>query len=335
MPTLKDIAARLGVAPSTISKALNGASDVSEELRQTILDTAVEMGYVTKKMKKEKHKKLCILVENMPYEQEDDFGFDLILGFKQLAQRDNWSIDVIPVTPAFQSGRKFDSFMLRKGYSGAFCMGFALQDTWMQQFHSSTSPVVLLDNYVPYNPNVTYVGTDNYEGMALSVSHLAALGHQKIAFLNGSENSFVTEERRNAFIQSMHSNHLTVENDLNIYSYFVSEAAKYHVSHFLERGVTAIICGNDLLASGVITECRQLGYRIPEDVSVIGFDDIPIAQTTNPPLTTIRQNRLQLGKCAYTTLNALMLHIPLSKTILRAQLVSRGSVAAACNLSQN
>lgn len=325
MPTLRDIANKLGVAPSTISKGLNGASDISEDLRQTILDTAVEMGYVTKKMKKEKHKKLCILVENMEYEKEADFGYDLILGFKQLAQRDNWTVDILPITPAFQSGRKFDSYMLRNGYSGAFCMGLALHDTWMKQFHNSTTPVVLLDNYVPYNPKVTYVGTDSYEGMGLCVSHLASLGHKKIAFLNGSENSFITEERRSAYIQNMEANNLTVEDELNVYGYYVADVAKHHVPDFINRGATAIICGNDLIASGVINECRLLGCRVPEDVSVVGFDDLPIAKALEPPLTTIRQDRLQLGKSAYTTLSALILNIPLSKTILRAQLIQRKS----------
>lgn len=327
MPTLKDIANRLGVAPSTVSKGLNGASDISEDLRQIIFDTAVEMGYVTKKMKKEKHKKLCIMVENMDYENPTDFGYDIMLGFKQMAQRDNWTIDVLPVTPSLQTNKKFDSFMLRHGYSGAFCMGFALHDSWMQQFLTSTTPVVLLDNYVLKNQNVSYVGTDSYEGIDLCVSHLASLGHKKIAFLNGSENSMVTEERCKAFEQSMVANGLSVGEGMNVYGYFVAEVAKHHVSDFIKAGATAIICGNDLIASGVISECNLLGFKVPEDISVIGFDDLPIAQELNPPLSTIRQDRVLLGKSAYTTLSGLLNHLPLSKTILRPELIERASTA--------
>ena len=332
MATLKDIANKLGVAPSTVSKGLNGASDISEELRQTILDTAVEMGYVTKKMKKEKHKKLCIMVENMDYEKESDFGFDLVLGFKQMAQRDNWTIDLIPVTPALQSSKKFDSYMLRHGYSGAFCMGFSLHDNWMQQFLTSSTPAVLLDNYVPKNPSVSYVGTDSFEGIDISVSHLASLGHKKIAFLNGSENSMVTEDRSKAFIQSMEANQLPLGEGMNVYGYYVADCAKFHVPDFLDKGATAIICGSDIIASGVITECKRLGYRVPEDVSVIGFDDVPLAAKLDPPLTTIRQDRVLLGKSAYNTLSALIMHLPLSKTVLRAQLVERASTAPRNNL---
>ena len=92
MATIREIAEKLGVSISTVSKGLNGANDVSAELRQKILDTAVEMGYVTKRMKKEEHKKLCVFVENMDYESANQFGYDIILGFRQAAYRDNWHV---------------------------------------------------------------------------------------------------------------------------------------------------------------------------------------------------------------------------------------------------
>ena len=103
MATIKDIASRLGISVSTVSKGLNGASDISEELRQTVLDTAVEMGYTTKRMKKEEHKKLCIFIENMDFETANQFGYEIVLGFKQAAYRDNWEVAVNPITPAFQT----------------------------------------------------------------------------------------------------------------------------------------------------------------------------------------------------------------------------------------
>ena len=97
MATIKDIATRLGVSVSTVSKGLNGASDISEELRQMVLDTAVEMGYATKKSKKKENRKLAVFIENMEYETEDQFGYDIVLGFKQNAFRHNWDVTVILV----------------------------------------------------------------------------------------------------------------------------------------------------------------------------------------------------------------------------------------------
>ena len=102
MITIKDIANRLGIAPSTVSKGLNDSNDISPELKKLVLDTAIEMGYVTKRMKKETRKRLCIFVENMKYEMPGDFGFDIILGFKQAAVRDNWDVTIIPMNPLLQ-----------------------------------------------------------------------------------------------------------------------------------------------------------------------------------------------------------------------------------------
>ena len=93
MATIKDIANRLGVSVSTVSKGLNGASDISDELRQMVLDTAVEMGYSTKRSKKVENRKLCIFIENMNYETIDEFGYDIVLGFKQNAFRRKWDVD--------------------------------------------------------------------------------------------------------------------------------------------------------------------------------------------------------------------------------------------------
>lgn len=325
MVTIKDIAERLGISVSTVSKGLNGASDISDDLRQLVLDTAIEMGYRTKKMRREQNKRLCIFIENMAYESAAQFGYELILGFRQAALRDNWDVTIIPVTPELQQKERYDVYMLKNGYSGAFLLGFALQDAWMRQFTSTTIPTVLLDNYIPQNPNVSYIGTDNFEGIELVVEHLAKLGHTRIAFLNGSPYSLVSDQRGQAFVRSMKHHQLTPNQDLIAQGYYVAESAKYHVPHFLEKGATAIICGSDLIASGVITECQSRGYSVPDDISVTGFDDLPISAQLTPPLTTIKQDRTELGKCGYYTLNSLMRGVSISQTLMRPQIITRSS----------
>lgn len=327
MATIKDIANRLGISIGTVSKGLNGASDISEGLRQMVLDTAVEMGYTTKRMKKETNKKLCIFIENMDYETSNQFGYEIILGFKQVAYRDKWDVSVIPITPAFQATEKYDTYMLKNGFSGAFLVGFALHDDWMGQLSTTNIPTALFDNSIRFNQSVGYVGTDNFEGIDLGVDHLVRLGHMKIAFLNGSSNSMVSDQRQQAFIDSMTAHGLTPEEDLMAYGYYVADSAKYHVPNFLAAGATAIMCGNDLIASGVITECTKRGFSVPEDISVIGFDDLPISAHLTPPLTTIRQDRIELGKCGYYTIESLLNKVSISKTLLRAQFIERKSTA--------
>lgn len=327
MATIKDIANRLGVSVSTVSKGLNGASDISDELRQMVLDTAVEMGYSTKRSKKVENRKLCIFIENMNYETIDEFGYDIVLGFKQNAFRRKWDVDILPITPAFQEEEKYDTFLLKNGYCGAFLMGLALHDSWIKQLENTTMPTVLLDNFISSNPNVCYLGTDSYEGITMAVNHLVNLGHKNIAFLNGSLYSLVSDQRQEAFESAMAAASLPVQKDLTAYGYYVSDSAKYHVPGFLAAGATAVVCGNDLIAKGVIDECTKRGFRVPEDVSVVGFDDISIAATFDPPLTTIRQERNELGRCAYDILNSLIHHIPISKTLLRPKLIERESTA--------
>ena len=96
-----------------------------------VLDTAVEMGYATKRSKKVENRKLAIFIENMDYEAATQFGYEIVLGFKQNAFRHNWDVTVIPVTPAFQLAEKYDTYMLKNGFCGAFLVGFALHDEWM------------------------------------------------------------------------------------------------------------------------------------------------------------------------------------------------------------
>jgi len=325
--TIKEIAHKLGISISTVSKGLNGASDISEELRQMVLDTAIEMGYKTKKMRKEEHKKLCIFIENMEYESNTQFGYELILGFHQMASRDNWDVTLVPVNPTFQSSIKYDTYMLKNGYSGSYMIGFSLQDDWISQLKKTKFPTVLLDNYIEHNPLVGYVGTDSYEGIDLAVEHLAKLGHKKIAYFSGSPNSMVTTERYEAYVNSMAAHKLALDKNLIAFGYYVAESAKYHVPGLLSHGATAIICGSDLMAKGAMEECMERGFRVPEDISIVGFDDLPIAAQTVPPLTTIRQDRVNIGKSGYYILSSLMNNVYLSRANLRAKLIIRNSTA--------
>lgn len=329
MATIKDIANQLGISISTVSKGLNGASDISDDLRQLVLDTAVEMGYSTKRSKKEEYRKLCLFVTNMDYETLDTFGYDIVLGFKQNAFKHKWDVTVEYITQEFQRQEKYDTYLLKNGYCGAFILGLSLQEPWMEQLKTTTMPTVLFDNFIDGNPNVGYLGTDSYEGIHMAVEHLVNLGHKKIAFMNGSLFNRVSDERQEAFENAVAEYKIECNPKMMARDYYIEDSAKYHVPTFLKEGATGIVCASDLLAKGVISTCKQLGYRVPEDVSVIGFDNIPIAATTEPPLTTIAQQRNELGRCAYTTLSSLINHVCISKTLLRPQLVERESTAIA------
>jgi len=325
MATIKEIANKLGIAVSTVSKGLNDASDISSDMRQLVLDTAVEMGYASKKMRATGTRKVCIFIENMDYENIEQFGYEIIVGFKLSAARRHWDVSVVPTNLNMQTAEKFDTYMLKNGYSGAFLLGFTLHDDWVQQLSKTSVPTVLLDNYIERNNHVGYVGTDNYEGIDLAVDHLKNLGHSRIAFLNGSKNSMVSEQRHQSFVNSIAKHGLTTDDNLIAYGYYVPDCAKDHVPGFIKNGATAIMCASDLIATGVIIELQKHGLKVPEDISVVGFDDLPIAAQLSPSLTTIRQDRTDLGKSAFLLLDGLIHNVTISKLLLRAKFIQRES----------
>ena len=327
MTTIQDIADKMGISKSTVSKALNDAPDISETLRKQVLETAVALGYTKLRRYKKPVKKICIITEkeNIQYEEPHHFAYDILLGFRQMAEPAGFDIEIVPVDVQMQRNQHYDVFMLEHDYVGAFAIGFSLNDPWIQDFKTSRTPAVLFDNYIIGNPSTAYVGIDNDEGMELAISYLAGLGHRKIAYLSGSLGSQILQIRHAAFLRAMHLHGLNTSSDSTGCSYYLSECMEKHLPRFLEKGMTAVICSQDTLANSALIQCQQLGYRIPEDISIIGFDDIPIAAYTSPPLTTIRQDRLELGKSGFFALSSLLNNISISTFLLHAQLIERKS----------
>lgn len=324
MATINDIAAKLGISKSTVSKGLNNAEDVSEETRKKILETAVELGYINKRQHK-KSKKLCILIENMDYDTPNQFGHDIVLGFKQMAEPDGWTVDIIPISIDFQKLTPYDIFMMQGGYRAAFILGMSLLDPWMQEFRTSAVPTVLYDNYIKNNPNIASVGCDSQEGFELAVKHLVQLGHKKIGLISGPLDSYILQARYQAYLNALSKYNLEINENYIGLGYYVAESTKKYIPRLLDEGVTAILFSHDVRAISAITECKDRGLRIPDDISIIGFDDLPMTAYTVPPLTTIRQDRTALGKCGFYALSCLLNKVTIGSILLRATLIVRGS----------
>lgn len=325
MATIQDIANRLGISKSTVSKALNGASDISETLRKNVLATAVEMGYSKHHRHKTYIRKFCILIRNIEYEQSHQFGYDFIIGFRQMAELAGYGVDVIPADIQMERDTPYNVFMLQNDYAGAFVLGFSLEDPWMKDFRTCRIPTVLYDNYMPANPYIASIGIDNQEGMTLAVEYLKELGHRNIGYLSSSSGSHVMQVRHKAFSKAMKQNGLKTDPSCVGASYYISQCIERHLPRLLDMGMTAFICSHDLIAHAAIVQCQQLGFRVPQDISIIGFDDLPISAHTSPPLTTVRQNRRELGKCGYYALDSIRNHVAIGTMQLHAQLIVRQS----------
>lgn len=329
MVTIQDIADRLEISKGTVSKALNDAPDISHTLKKQVLETAVSLGYRKLRRYKNPTHKLGIIVQSkhIQFEEPDHFAYDIIMGFRQMAEPAGYEVHVIPVDTVQQRDISYDAFVLQHDFSGTFILGFSLSEPWMKNFHTTKTPTVLYDNHVLSNPSVAYMGIDNEEGMALAIDHLKNMGHQKIGYLSGALGSHITQVRHHSFFQAMRSHGLKTNPTFAGCSYYLSECMNKHLPRLLRMGMTAIICSQDTLAASAIIRCEQEGFSVPRDVSIIGFDDIPLASHTIPTLTTVRQDRIQLGKSGFSALCGLMNGVPIGTVLLHAELITRNSTA--------
>ena len=327
MATMDDIARALGIAKSTVSKALSGAEDVGETTRKLVLEKAVELGYA--RMVRPGAPKLAVLIANMAFERPEDFGYDVVTGLRKAAEPAGYCVEVIALTPQLQAQYRYDEFMLLRGCRGALVLGLSLRDAWMRDFETCRTPAVLYDNHVSGNPNVTHIGVDNDEGMRMAVAHLHALGHARIGFLSACRGSFVYQERYRAFFRALRGQGLDSRRALAGRAEDTSGCLHTHLPRLLSLGCTAVVCSHDMLAHSVLIHCAEHGVAVPGALSIVGFDDIPLCRYTAPQLTTVRQNRAELGKSAFYALSCQLGGVPISTLLLHAELIVRGSCGPA------
>ena len=181
--------------------------------------------------------------------------------------------------------------MMQHNYLGGLFLGLSFNDPWLEGFKTCKTPAVLYDNCVPGNPRVTSISVDNAEAMNQAVRYLKSLGHKKIGYLSYALESYVYQQRYQAFFRAAQANGLPCSESLG-----TSVCLSEHLPALLEQGCTAIVCSHDRLANSVLIDCQERGIRVPEDLSILGFDDLPLCRFTPPPLTTIRQNSERLAQ---------------------------------------
>lgn len=328
MATMDDIARNLGVSKSTVSKALSGAEDVSAAMRRAVLEKAVELGY-TKVSRHSEAPRIAIFITNMTYKKPDDFGFDIVMGFRKAAEPAGYHVEIIPLDIPMQQKIRYDEFMVLENYRGGLFLGLSLLDPWLKDFETCRTPAILYDNHVKGNANVTYMGVDNVEGMDMAVEYLISLGHKKIGYLSGGLESYISQKRYNAFFHVLERNNLPSGEELLGNHYHCDICLKENMPRLLKLGCTAFVCSHDLMAHEAVEFCKKEGYDVPGQISIMGFDDAPLCEKTTPPLSSVRQNRTELGKSAFYALSSQLNKVPISSLLLHAELIKRESCAKA------
>jgi len=298
--TVRDIAKETGVSAATVSRALNGMSGVSAYNRQIILAAAEKLGYAHTNFKKPINSVDANLIALFAPSLKNPFYADLL---DNCIQR----LSVLghqPIIASF-SLEKAQFIDVLDNLSSLPLKGLillsALYDptNYLDAIHKTRIPTVLLLNRPLDGFNGSTVIQDNFQAGYTATRHLIELGHKKIVFLNGPRSAPAMQDRINGYQKATANYGLICDSDWIFEGDLTADSGRKLAKRFLENQRSlpdALICANDLMAIGFMDEFKKSGKCIPEDISLIGFDDIMISGIAGIDLTTMRQNSQDMGR---------------------------------------
>ncbi len=299
--TLKTIAEKLGLTPGTVSAALNNsaaARSIPEHTKQRILEAARELNYRPNFFARTLRLKRTFTIGVIAEEIGDDYGSQVISGIEQYLQQHNYFFFTVAHRHDPKLLASYSQLLLSRGVEG-----FITVDTSLTEAPSIPTAAVAGHQSVP---GVTNIILDHKKAARLALGHLKELGHERIAFLKGQPFSSDSATRWAAICEVAQEFGIQIRPELTVQIEGTDSTPSlgYPVGKELlarNQPFTALFAYNDISAIGSIWAFKEAGLRIPEDVSVIGFDDIPGAAYAIPALSTVRQPLIRMGQIAAQT----------------------------------
>ena len=300
MASTRKIAQQAGVSIGTVSRVLNNKAGVSEETRRRVLEVAQELNYAP-------HKRMPLSLVNVthlgllvrpmePSLTSSPFYSDVYHGVEQVCRDLGISLTFSTLDSTDNRLRSLPALVRDERISGVVLVG-ALAPAIVEAVAAAvTVPMVLVDNWYP-GCAWDAVMLDNAGGMLAATERLIALGHRSIVFVNGPDHPSIVE-RRAGYEAAMRRHDLPSR--MVSAPYLGTEDGEAAADELVRRWpeASAILCSNDLQAIGVLKRLNELGQRVPDDFSLVGFDDISMASVTNPPLATVSVDRTAFGRLA-------------------------------------
>ncbi|MBE6925403.1 MAG: LacI family transcriptional regulator [Ruminococcaceae bacterium] len=320
--TIKEIANNLGLSASTVSKALNNASDVSAETRDRVNGYAKAVGFSLRR--NTDSKRICVIFENMDSSSTAQVSYNVLTGFQQAANAYHYEIVVEHCTSKNPPNLK------RLCHENDFCalmiLGTKLDSPLIKELESANITAMLMDSYVK-NPKVACISSDNINSVAAVVAHLTQLGHRKIGFLGGDKKSVVTRERFSGYLVGLNEADIEYNGNYVRYGNYTESCGLEAADYFAGTDVTAVVCASDLIAIGLINGLKKHGLQVPEDISVSGFDNLDVARYFSPALTTVKQDFISLGENAFTLLRQAIKGNKIKRVTIHTEPIFRDSTA--------
>jgi LacI family transcriptional regulator len=327
-PTLAEIAKIAGVSQMTASRALNGHAGVSRQKREELLLIAGELGYVpnraAQKLSSGRSRILGVIAQ-----LHTSFTSELVVGAGSAARAAGYELLLYSLVDADRQPPGNVLQLLQQFADGVIVL-LPYEFEYLEALAAARVPVITVDQSDVAQQHPCIAG-DSYQGARAAVVHLAELGHRRVGYITGNERLASARDRRRGF------EHVRAQLGLHRHPELIAEG------DYLQRGgyeaaqrllrlrprPTAIFAANDISALGALAAIREAGLRVPDDLSLVGFDDIALASQVHPALTTVRQPMQQMGRAAVNTLLAMVAGIdaPSSLITLPTELVVRSSTA--------
>ena len=301
MTTAKALADDLGVSMATISRALNGKPGISPKLREKILNEAAQrntyISQVARQLATSRSQNICFAVHHLPGPfYADPFYYQVLLGLEEEIRKAglNLTLEVIPeeVISDVANWR----IVREKRADGIILIGPFIPAAFILKLNTFGIPVVLIDNFLERVP-VDAVVADDRAGAREVAEHIIELGHSKMAILSGPENWYSNDERVSGFKDAFRKSNITEPIVFNALDTTFATGKDLFGLAFKSKA-TAFLAVNDAMAMGAIDAAHALGIKVPEDISITGFDDIDSAANWTVPLTTVQIQRKFIGQAA-------------------------------------
>ena len=300
---IQEIAKRARVSTATVSRAINRVPTVNPQLAKRVWKVVEELGYYPNTQARALVSGRSRLFGLIVSEITNPFFPEIVQVFETIAVQNDYEI---LLTSTVNDPKRMESLvrrMIERRVDGVAIMTFGMEDVLLEDLKLRKVPLVFVD-VGPARPHVSNIRIDYLHGVRQAVQHLAALRHQKIAFISGPLRLKSAMARNEAFLSSMQEIGLTVDPNLIVEGDHTMEGGIAAMDRLLAANTipSAVMCSNDMTAIGVLHKLYRAGLRVPDDLSVIGFDDIHIAEVTIPPLTTVQMSRFELARAAVTAL---------------------------------
>ncbi len=332
--SIKDIAKAAGVSHSTVSRALSDSPLVSDETKARIQRLAQEMGYSPNTLARSLVTRQTYTVGVVVTTIADPFVAEVVQGIEATAHDYNYT--VILCSSGARPEREIAAVeMLRsKRVDGVIVTSSRIGALYLEHLERIGAPIVLINNHNESSGRYTFTVTvDNRHGGRLATEHLVQLGHRRIAYVTAPADHSSDLDRMTGYRQALIAGGIEPDPSLIVPGNGRADGGEQALKALIELGEppSAVFCYNDMTAIGLMYAARRVGLSVPRDMAVAGFDDIPFASYFYPPLTTIAQPKVEMGRLAMKMALSLMTisqeegEEELSNVVVRGKLVVRAS----------